>query len=214
MRLLRYTPIALLAALTLSACATLAPGPKPEKLVGLPDTLSVYVTEAMTIGATPSDEPQTGLSVAAGTRLLAREFDGEYFRVTAPPDLGAGNARFYIYEADVERTPAVGRYLLAYNRLAAAGLVSADPFGRTTVAAGAKLYRGPRGGCYYLSGSGGKVYVARSLCDARENVADQPTPTTYTPATPSGSGPVRVRGYTRRDGTYVRPHTRSRPRRN
>lgn len=32
----------------------------------------------------------------------------------------------------------------------------------------------------------------------------------YTPA-PSGGGPVHVRGYYRRDGTYVRPHTRRRP---
>jgi hypothetical protein len=30
----------------------------------------------------------------------------------------------------------------------------------------------------------------------------------------TGSGTVHVRGYYRRDGTYVRPHTRSRPRRN
>jgi hypothetical protein len=28
-----------------------------------------------------------------------------------------------------------------------------------------------------------------------------------------GGGPVQVRGYTRKDGTYVRPHTRSAPRR-
>lgn len=27
-----------------------------------------------------------------------------------------------------------------------------------------RLYRGPRGGCYYLSGSGKKVYVNRRLC--------------------------------------------------
>ncbi len=31
-------------------------------------------------------------------------------------------------------------------------------------------------------------------------------------STGSSGGPVYVRGYTRRDGTYVRPHTRSRPR--
>lgn len=29
---------------------------------------------------------------------------------------------------------------------------------------------------------------------------------------PSSGGPVHVRGYYRRDGTHVRPHTRSRPR--
>jgi hypothetical protein len=33
-------------------------------------------------------------------------------------------------------------------------------------------------------------------------------------ATSTGSGSVHVRGYYRRDGTYVRPHTRSRGRRN
>jgi hypothetical protein len=37
---------------------------------------------------------------------------------------------------------------------------------------------------------------------------------TSAPAVSSGSGPVHVRGYRRRDGTYVRPHTRSRGRRN
>lgn len=43
-------------------------------------------------------------------------------------------------------------------------------------------------------------------------------PATYAPSPPgytyrpSGGGPVKVRGYTRKDGTYVRPHTRSRPR--
>ncbi len=32
------------------------------------------------------------------------------------------------------------------------------------------------------------------------------------PTRPHTGGPVRVRGYTRKDGTYVPPHTRSRPR--
>lgn len=39
-------------------------------------------------------------------------------------------------------------------------------------------------------------------------------PGTYAPSTaPVPGGPVHVRGYYRRDGTYVRPHTRARPRR-
>jgi hypothetical protein len=42
--------------------------------------------------------------------------------------------------------------------------------------------------------------------------ADTSTGTTATPSSSSGSGSVQVRGYRRRDGTYVRPHTRSRPR--
>jgi sensor histidine kinase YesM len=32
-----------------------------------------------------------------------------------------------------------------------------------------------------------------------------------TSSSPSSSGTVHVRGYTRKDGTYVRPHTRSSP---
>jgi hypothetical protein len=35
----------------------------------------------------------------------------------------------------------------------------------------------------------------------------------YTPPSYSGGGTVHVRGYYRKDGTYVRPHTRSAPRR-
>lgn len=31
----------------------------------------------------------------------------------------------------------------------------------------------------------------------------------YAPCVTSGCGPISVRGYTRKDGTYVRPHTRS-----
>jgi hypothetical protein len=38
-----------------------------------------------------------------------------------------------------------------------------------------------------------------------------PGPTTKTEPSPSSSGTVYVRGYVRKDGTYVRPHTRSRP---
>ena len=40
-----------------------------------------------------------------------------------------------------------------------------------------------------------------------------PTQMSRSRAPSSGSGRVYVRGYTRKDGTYVRPHTRSRPRR-
>ena len=36
-------------------------------------------------------------------------------------------------------------------------------------------------------------------------------PATGSSASPGGGGPVRVRGYCRRDGVCVRPHTRSRP---
>lgn len=65
---------------------------------------------------------------------------------------------------------------------------------------------GPQGGCYYINSNGNKTYVDRGLCGAS-------TPPTVTPAS-SGSGTVNVRGYFRKDGTYVSPHTRRAPRRN
>jgi hypothetical protein len=41
----------------------------------------------------------------------------------------------------------------------------------------------------------------------------QAQPAVYRPSGGGGGGSVHVRGYRRRDGTYVRPHTRHRPRR-
>ncbi len=49
-----------------------------------------------------------------------------------------------------------------------------------------------------------------------ERVCERPASTGYAPSSayvpPSRGGPVHVRGYYRRDGTYVRPHTRRRSR--
>ncbi|WP_369764963.1 hypothetical protein [Flavobacterium sp. WC2429] len=39
------------------------------------------------------------------------------------------------------------------------------------------------------------------------------TSTTRNSSTPSSGGTVHVKGHTRKDGTYVRPHTRSAPKR-
>ncbi len=63
---------------------------------------------------------------------------------------------------------------------------------------------GERGGCYYINSNGNKTYVDRSLCGESSSAI------TSTPS--SSGGTVNVRGYYRKDGTYVRPHTRSRPR--
>jgi hypothetical protein len=62
---------------------------------------------------------------------------------------------------------------------------------------------GERGGCYYINSNGNKTYVDRSLCGT--------TTTDTTPTSSTSTGTVQVRGYYRKDGTYVRPHTRSAP---
>lgn len=65
-----------------------------------------------------------------------------------------------------------------------------------------------------------RTYPASSTDDNAYEAADNyyPTPSgisrpDYSAPTSSGSKDVYVRGYTRKDGTYVKPHYRSRPRR-
>ena len=46
-----------------------------------------------------------------------------------------------------------------------ARVISESSSGGSSSSAGRGYIRGPRGGCYYISGSGRKVYVDRSLCN-------------------------------------------------
>lgn len=64
-------------------------------------------------------------------------------------------------------------------------------------------------------GHHGARHAAHDAGAATSPAAPAPEPAAPLPATPatfepSGGGPVHVNGYYRRDGTYVRPHTRSR----
>lgn len=55
-------------------------------------------------------------------------------------------------------------------------------------------------------------YTSYSAYTSAESYNTSTPSYNYTPSTSSG-GTVHVKGYTRKDGTYVRPHTRSAPRR-
>lgn len=74
-------------------------------------------------------------------------------------------------------------------------------------------YKGKTGYVYRPSF---KAYAPSSYRAVARNIGKDSTVTsstrTYTPAT-SSNGTVHVRGYYRKDGTYVKPHTRSAPRR-
>jgi hypothetical protein len=65
------------------------------------------------------------------------------------------------------------------------------------------------------SGAEPPALVASESATSPATIAPEPnetvSPSTSTPT--STGGPVQVRGYYRKDGTYVRPHTRSAPRR-
>lgn len=60
------------------------------------------------------------------------------------------------------------------------------------------------------------AWAKNDLTNARQAAITYPAPVTasavsVTPSTVSSGGSVYVRGYTRKDGTYVQPYTRSRP---
>jgi hypothetical protein len=76
---------------------------------------------------------------------------------------------------------------------------------------------GLRGGCYFVNSNGNNIYVDKSFCNSIQPepvISLTPTPTyNYGTTSPSSSsGNVHVKGYYRKDGTYVKPHTRSKPR--
>lgn len=82
-----------------------------------------------------------------------------------------------------------------------------------------------RAGCRHLSKSKIPIslseaagrYSPCSVCDppavsAKRSAASAPSYTpSFSPSSGGGGGEIHVKGYFRKDGTYVRPHTRSRP---
>jgi hypothetical protein len=95
------------------------------------------------------------------------------------------------YDCDVTRTHVVARLAEGVYQLDVCGErhnYGASPYGN-----GQMSYAEIIGGPYASPGS----------------IGDQVRRGELPP--PSSGGRVQVRGYTRRDGTYVRPHTRSRP---
>ena len=71
-----------------------------------------------------------------------------------------------------------------------------------------RWYGNTKEGYYSASGSGNNC----GICGGAGYSSSSYTPSSYTPSYPSySSDRVYVRGYYRKDGTYVRPHTRRRP---
>jgi hypothetical protein len=143
----------------------------------------------------------TSSYAAVQTRLASAyaplpEDSVEVHDVSEPvPDSAVSVAQFTVPDSLVSHTD---EQVIAFYRPQAARLgatwITLDPRGgQRRVAA----YHVPAG-----------VRIRRAMRDS----GSRPEATS-TPAS-SGSGSVHVRGYYRRDGTYVRPHTRSRGRRN
>lgn len=57
------------------------------------------------------------------------------------------------------------------------------------------------------------IYSIEKKSSYTKTKSSQSSQNNYTPKSSSGVGAVKVKGYHRKDGTYLRPHTRSAPRR-
>jgi hypothetical protein len=109
-------------------------------------------------------------------------------------------------------SPSDAKEIKSNLRLKVVGFPVAPEYGRELHFFGTKFI--------VFDGQTNKIYAEIEGSKLNPNSAgnvDQPrtsTPASVTPSTvtPSNNGDVKVKGYYRRDGTYVRPHTRSRPR--
>lgn len=75
-----------------------------------------------------------------------------------------------------------------------------------------KNYKKIKWGNYYGLAYNPSYTSYSAYTSARNYNTSTPSYNNYTPSKSSG-GTVHVKGYTRKDGTYVSPHTRSAPRR-
>ncbi len=141
----------------------------------------------------------------SGSIVLFNSMKGDFFEVYVQKPTrkkkARSTAKYYLYKPKYKK---LGGYSSSYS----AKLIKApvDP--------SRSYIWGPRGGCYYINSIGNKIYVDHIFCKAEETQPVSPTTTQrYNYSTPpSSSGDVNVKGYYRKDGTYVKPHTRSKPR--
>lgn len=69
------------------------------------------------------------------------------------------------YDYEVSSQPQQSQSLYTQSSGVSSGKSSSKSSGKARYSSARTYYRGPRGGCYYLSSSGGKVYVDRSYCN-------------------------------------------------
>ena len=83
-------------------------------------------------------------------------------RVYSP---GAGEGYVYRASEQVQRQAPTARSLASVSSGSIRGARRSGGGGGSRRSSGGRVYHtGPRGGCYYINGSGNKEYVSRSLC--------------------------------------------------
>jgi uncharacterized protein YgiM (DUF1202 family) len=120
------------------------------------------ISERANMRDTPSANGNIEQDVAEGTMVRVLGLQGAWYVVRDRDRVGwmHGNTLEFIKSGSTYDSP---------RRSVRSTSPTTSGSGRIStprIPASSRMYiRGPRGGCYYLSGSGRKVYVDRSLCD-------------------------------------------------
>ena len=130
---------------------------------------ATVISETANLRETPSQNGRVKQEVPTGTEIKVLDNKGAWYVVRIADAVGwmHGNTfRFTnssLSETQSEPEPQASFPVVPSSR---PPRVRADaPSGVSSSSAGRTYIRGPRGGCYYYSGSGRKVYVDRGLCN-------------------------------------------------
>jgi hypothetical protein len=135
---------------------------------------ATVISERANLRETPAQASEVKQEVAVGTSIKVLDRKGAWYVVRIDDSVGwmHGNTfRFgsgsgiqqsnSVLDDDASPSPAANTSRPIRSR---SGSVQSNDSGSRS-SSGRTLIRGPRGGCYYYSGSGRKVYVNRSLCN-------------------------------------------------
>jgi hypothetical protein len=135
---------------------------------------ATVISERASLRETPAQASEIKQEVAVGTSIKVLDRKGAWYVVRIDDSVGwmHGNTfRFGSSSGNQQSSPVLEDDTSPSS--AAAGsrptrprsgsVQSSDSVSRSS--SGRTLIRGPRGGCYYYSSSGRKVYVDRSLCN-------------------------------------------------
>jgi uncharacterized protein YgiM (DUF1202 family) len=129
---------------------------------------AVIVSSSANLREAPSQSGEVKQEVAMGSAITVLDQKGAWYVVRIADSVGWMHGNAFRFTGGASALKIKSSVEGASERSAQPSRsVRPDslPSGASSSTSGRSYIRGPRGGCYYYSGSGRKVYVDRSLCN-------------------------------------------------
>jgi hypothetical protein len=130
---------------------------------------ATIISTSANLRETPSQNGRVKQEVPLGSEVRVLDSKGAWYVVRIADAVGwmYGNTFRFGTVSTSDRTQSDSLTDTTENSSSRPARVRTDsrPAGVSSSSSGRGYIRGPRGGCYYFSGSGRKVYVDRSLCN-------------------------------------------------